>query len=129
MTCEKASTGRADVGFEQVLRIVLALVLIVLSGTAVYAVLVLVGTLGAARKLIDDVDARLPTLIEDADVTVQAASLELMVLDDILTGVQRVSDTAADTTRAASEAVHAPIAKAAEYAERVRRFLAAWRER
>lgn len=116
-------------GVEQVLRVVLTLVLIVLGGAGIYAIVVLVDTLRSAKKLIVDVDGRLPTLLEDADVTVQAASLELMRLDDILLDVQRVSDSAADTTRAAQEAVQAPIVKAAEYAERARRFIAAWRER
>lgn len=116
-------------GFEQVLRIVLTLVLIALAGFGTYALWVLVGTLRSWRILADDVDARLPRLIEDADLTVQAANLELMRLDDILADVSRVSDTVEETTRAAQEAVHVPMVKIAEYAERARRFVSAMRER
>jgi hypothetical protein len=112
----------------EVLRIVLTLVLIVLAGFGIYGIVVLVATLRSWRRLADDVDTRLPVLLEDADVAVQAVSLELMRLDDIMLGVQTVSDTAAETTRAAQEAVHVPMAKVAEYAERARRFIAAMRE-
>jgi hypothetical protein len=123
--------GREEpsLGVGDVLRIILTLVLIALSGFGIYALTVLVGTLRSWRRLADDVDGRLPVLLEDADVAVQAASLELMRLDDILLSVQTVSDTAAETTRAASEAVHVPMAKVGEYAERARRFIAAMRER
>jgi uncharacterized protein YoxC len=117
------------VGARDVVGVVLDVVLIALAGAAVYAVVVLVATLRSARKLLDDVDARLPNLIDDADITVQAMSLELMRLDDILGNVQEVSDTVGSATRAAEEAVQVPIQKAQEYAERARRFLARLRER
>jgi uncharacterized protein YoxC len=117
------------VGAKTALEVVLDIVLIALAGAGIYAIVVLVGTLRSARKVLDDVGTRLPSLIDNADITAQAMSLELMRLDDILMNVQGVSDTVGSATKAAEEAVQVPIQKAGEYAERVRRFLARWRER
>ncbi len=108
--------------------IVLALVLIVLAGLAGFAVYELVQTLRSLRRLTFTLDTKLSPLLDDADVTVQALNLELMRLDDILDNVQHISDRMEDTTKAAQEAVHAPAKKVAEYAEMVRRFVAAMRE-
>ncbi|HEY3317258.1 MAG TPA: hypothetical protein VGK50_02375 [Coriobacteriia bacterium] len=118
-----------QVGVEQALRVLLTAGLIALTGFGIYAVYVLVGTLRSVGMLADGVAERLPALIEDTDVAVQAVSLELMRLDDILMNVQQVSDTVEETTNAAREAVHVPLVKVAEYAERARRFIAAMRER
>jgi hypothetical protein len=117
------------VGVEQVLRVVLLAVLIALAGSGMYAIFVLVGALRSARGLTDDLRGRLTPLVEDATVTVQAMNLELMRLDDILDNVQRMSDTVEDAARSAEEAVHVPMQKVAEYAERARRFIAAMREK
>lgn len=117
------------VGVGEVLSIVLTLVLIGLAGFGIYAVYVLVGTLRSVRTLADGVSAKLPGLLEDTDIAVQALSIELMRIDDVLDNVQRVTGDVEETAHAAREAVYVPVAKAAEYAERARRFIATLRER
>lgn len=115
-------------GAGAVLDIVLSVVLIALAGVGIYGVFALVSTLRSARALLDDLDARIPSLIEDANTTVQALNLELMRIDDIVGRLQEVTDTVGETTHAAREAVHVPLAKVAEYVERVRRMFASMRE-
>lgn len=115
-------------GPAQILDMVLTVVLIVLAGVGVYGVFALVATLRSARTLLDDLDGSVPPLVRDAGLTVQSVNLELMRVDDILTQLQEVSDTVGETTHAAREAVHIPLAKLAEYGERVRRLVVSMRE-
>lgn len=112
-----------------VLDIVLTLVLIAFGGFGIYASIELVRTSRSMRAFTEELSRTVPPLVQDATVSVQAVNLELMRLDDILDSVQHVSDTVADTTRAAEQAAKVPAAKFAEYAEKVRRFIVAMRER
>jgi hypothetical protein len=116
------------VGPAQILDMVLTVVLIALAGVGIYGVFALVATLRSARTLFDDLDGSVPELVRDASLTVQTVNLELMRVDDILNQLQEVSDSVGETTHAAREAMHIPLAKLAEYGERLRRTVASMRE-
>lgn len=113
----------------EALWIVVALAFVVLVGVLTYGVVELVRTMRSARTVLGDLHERLPVLLEDADVSANALTLELMRVDGIMDDVEQVSDTVGSATRAAEEAVQVPLQKAAEYAERVRRALKSARGR
>lgn len=91
---------------------VLTIVLIALSGFGVWAVVVLVGTLQAARGLAEDLDRKLVPLIQDVRVTVDAVNAELRRVDGLVTQLEEVTD-----------AVEATRDKVADVGGRVRRIV------
>lgn len=114
-------------GLFAVLLTVVAFAFVVLAGFAVFGILEFVKTMRATREVLADVHEQLPVVLEDADVSLNALTLELMRVDGILDDIEHVSDTAAQATRAAEEAVQVPLQKAAAYAERVRKALSSAR--
>lgn len=98
----------------QVLEIVLASLLVVLAAVGIYAVFMLVRTLGETRAFMTETRERLTPLLEKADVTLDAVNAELLRLDGIVTQVEEVSGTVSSTTRVASEFIRSPVNKFAE---------------
>jgi hypothetical protein len=82
---------------------ILGVALVVMAVLLGYAAWVAIDTMRASRRLIDDVQARLPDLLEHADET-------LASVDGVVTQLEEVSDAVSTTTRAASEAVKKPLA-------------------
>jgi ABC-type transporter Mla subunit MlaD len=105
-----------------VLQIVLYAALIALSGTAIWALVVVVGTARSTKRLVENLDERLPPLIEKADKTLDSVNMEMARVDDIVTQLEEVSDKVTSTTRAASEIVNAPAAAVAGLGGGLRRF-------
>lgn len=105
-----------------VLQIVLYAVLIALSGTAIWALVVVVGTARSTRRLVEDLDEKLPPLIDKADGTLDSVNAEMARVDDIVTQLEEVSDRVSSTTRVASEIVNAPAAAVAGLGGGLRRF-------
>ena len=114
-------------GLTVVLEVVAVIALVVVTGAAIYGLVELVRTMRSTRVVLDDLHTRLPVVLESADLSLNALTLELMRVDGILDDVERVSDSAAHATRAAEEAVQIPLQKAAEYAERLRKTLSSAR--
>jgi len=103
----------------QVLDIVLGVLLVCLTGAAIYAVVLMIRTLGEARVFIAETRQRLEPLLEKADVTVDAVNAELLRLDGIVTQVEEVSGQVSSTTKVASEFIRSPVNKAAEVGSRL----------
>jgi hypothetical protein len=110
------------VSAETVLRLVLYLVLIGLSGTAIWALVHIVETAQSTRKFADDMDAKLVPLIEKADVTLDALNAEITKVDGIVAQIEEVSDRVGATTRGVEEALGAPVAAVSGLGSGVRRF-------
>jgi hypothetical protein len=109
-----------DVG--GVLTIVLYVALIVMSATAVWALVVVASTARSTRRLVDDLSGSLPPLIEKASATLDSLDAEMARVDEIVTQIEEVSDRVSFTTRAASEIVNAPVAAVVGLGDRARRF-------
>lgn len=105
-----------------VLRIVLYVALIALCATAVWALVVLVGTARSTRRLVERLDDKLPPLIDRANETLDSVNAEMVRVDDIVSQLEQVSDRVSSTTRAASEIVGAPAAAVAGLGNGLRRF-------
>jgi ABC-type transporter Mla subunit MlaD len=106
----------------QVLQIVLYAVLIALCATAIWALVVVVGTARSTKRLVEDLDAHLPPLIEKANGTLDSVNMEMARVDDIVTQLEEVSDKVTSTTRVASEIVNAPAAAVAGLGGGLRKF-------
>ena len=105
-----------------ILLTVLYVVLIALSGTAIWALVVVVRTAVSTRLLVEDLSATLPPLIGKASATLDAVNAEVSRVDGIVTQFEEVSDRVSSTTRAASEIVGAPVAAVVGLGDRARRF-------
>jgi len=105
-----------------VLQIVLYVVLIALSGTAIWALVVVIGTARSTRRLVDMLDYKLPGLIDHANGTLDSVDAEMARVDDIVAQLEEVSDKVTSTTRAASDIVNAPAAAVAGLGDGLRRF-------
>ena len=105
-----------------VLQYALYAALIVLAGVAVWALTVLVKTARSTQRLVDDMDARLVPLIENADRTLDALNAELERVDGIVTQIEEMSEQVSSTTKTASDLVNAPMAAVAGLSDRARRF-------
>lgn len=105
-----------------VLQMVLYVVLIALCGTAIWALVVVVGTARSTRVLVEDLEAKLPPLIDRANETLDSLNAEMVRVDDIVAQLEEVSDRVTSTTRAASEIVNAPAAAVAGIGDGLRRF-------
>jgi ABC-type transporter Mla subunit MlaD len=108
---------------EVVLRVVLYVALLVLTGVAVWGIREIVGSARSVRRLSDELEATLPGLIERADATLAAVNTELVRVNGVVTQLEDVSDRVSSTTRAAQGIVEAPAAAVAGLAEGARRFL------
>jgi len=106
----------------QVLQILLYIALLALCGTAIWALVVVMRAARSTTKLADDLDAKLPPLIDKASLTLDAVNAEVARVDDLVAQIEEVSDNISSTTRAASEIVGAPAAAVAGLGDRARRF-------
>jgi len=112
-----------DIG--SVLLIVLYIVLIALSGTAIWGLREIVASMRSVKVLSDELHATLPGLIERADGTLVAINSELVRVNGVVTQLEEVSDAVSNTTRAAQEIVEGPVAAVTGIAEGARRFFGA----
>jgi hypothetical protein len=101
---------------------VLYVVLIALCATAIWALTVVVRAARSATRLVEDLDAKLPPLIDKAGTTLDEINVEMVRVDGLVTQLEEVSDRVTSTTRAASEIVGAPAAAVAGLGDRARRF-------
>ncbi len=108
---------------EPVLRVLLYVVLIGLSGTGIWAVVEIANAARSARVLTDDLDARVPPLLDKAGRTLDNVNTEIVKVDDIVTQIEEVSDRVGATTRTAQEIVGAPVAAVMGLGDRVRRVV------
>lgn len=106
----------------EVLQIVLFVVLIALCATGIWALTVVVRTARSTTRLVEDLDAKLPPLIDKASATLDSVNAEVARMDDLVAQIEEVSDKVSSTTRAASEIVGAPAAAVAGLGDRLRRF-------
>jgi hypothetical protein len=110
------------VNAESVLRIVLYVVLIGLSGTAIWALVHIVGTARSTRTLADDVDRSLVPLMDKANLTLDALNAEILKVDGIVAQIEEVSDRVGATTRGVEGVLGAPVAAVSGLGSGVRRF-------
>ncbi|MDO8915460.1 MAG: hypothetical protein Q7W16_05190 [Coriobacteriia bacterium] len=106
----------------QVLEAGLYVVLIALCATGIWALTVVARTARSAARLFEDLDAKLPPLIDKASTTLDEINVEVVRVDGLVTQLEEVSDRVTSTTRAASEIVGAPAAAVAGLGDRARRF-------
>lgn len=93
---------------------------LVVCGVAVYALLEAVRTLKSARTLADELVRSLPPLIEKADVTVDALSVELLRVDAIIGDVEELSMKVGYTVTVVQDAVNVPANAVNVAGERIR---------
>lgn len=106
----------------QVLEIGLYAVLIALCLTGIWALVVIVRAARSTTRLVEDLDEKLPPLIDKASATLDEVNIEMVRVDGLVTQLEEVSDRVTSTTRVASEIVGAPAAAVAGLGDRVRRF-------
>lgn len=100
---------------------ILILAAIVLCAVGIYAVVRLAAAADSVKRLSDDLEERLPPILEKADVTVDAVNAELLRLDLIVTQVEEVTEAVSSATSAVHTIVNAPYEVANELGERLRR--------
>lgn len=107
----------------QVLEIGLYVVLIALCLVGIWALVVVARAARSMTRLAEDLDAKLPPLIDKASATLDEIDVEMVRVDGLVTQLEAVSDRVTSTTRVASEIVGAPAAVVAGLGDRARRFL------
>lgn len=93
----------------------LTAVAIVLSLVAIYGIVVVVRAVRDVQAAVEDVRVRLVPLLEKADVTIDAANVELLRLDAIVSQAEGVTDAVST----ASEFIRSPVNTAAQGVARV----------
>jgi uncharacterized protein YoxC len=106
----------------QVLEIGLYGVLIALCLTGIWALVAVARAARSTTRLAEDLDEKLPPLIDKASTTLDGINVEMARVDGLVTQLEEVSDRVKSTTRAASEIVGAPAAAVAGLGDRARRF-------
>jgi hypothetical protein len=94
---------------------VLTAVAIVLSLVAIYGIVVVIRAVRDVQAAVEDVRVRLIPLLEKADVTIDAANVELLRLDAIVSQAEGVTDAVST----ASEFIRSPVNTAAQGVARV----------
>jgi methyl-accepting chemotaxis protein len=107
---------------ESVLRVLLYVLLIALSGYAIWGVREVVSTARSVRKLSDDMSEKLPPLIERADATLVSVNAEISRVNGVVSQFEEVSNRVSHTARAAQEIAEAPVAAVSGLAEGARKF-------
>ncbi|MCL4079174.1 hypothetical protein MX659_06185 [Coriobacteriia bacterium Es71-Z0120] len=80
------------------LSIVLAVLGIVALGVAIYAAVEVVRLAHRTERVVAHLEQTLPPLLEKIDVAVDAANVELLRIDGIVSDVENVSDTVSTAT-------------------------------
>jgi hypothetical protein len=93
----------------------LTAVAIVLSLVAIYGIVVVIRAVRDVQAAVEDVRVRLIPLLEKADVTIDAANVELLRLDAIVSQAEGVTDAVST----ASEFIRSPVNTAAQGVARV----------
>ena len=102
--------------------VALYVALIALCGTGVWGIVVLARTAKSTQRLVEDLDHRLPPLIDKASATLDSINDEMVRVDGLVTTLEEVSDKVTHTTRTASEFVNGPVAAMAGLGDRARKF-------
>jgi hypothetical protein len=105
-----------------VLQVVLYVLLIVVSGIGVWALIEVIAAARSTRRLTEQLNATLPSLIGRADGTLDAINAEIQKVDVVVSQFEEVSENVVATTRAASDIAGAPAAAVAGIADRARTF-------
>jgi ABC-type transporter Mla subunit MlaD len=112
-----------------VTQVILAVGLAVVGVTCVAAIWALrdfVATSRSLRAASDDIRERVVPLLEKADITVDAANMELLRIDAIITRFEDTSSRVSSASATITDIVNAPADLVTEAATRVRR---AWKDR
>lgn len=109
-----------------ILLVVLLSVAVVVCVFAIWALREMVATARSVRLLSDDTRERLVPLLDKVDVTVDAANVELLRVDAIITQVETASARVSHASDTLSNVVSAPGEIVNDVATRVRR---AWKDR
>jgi uncharacterized protein YoxC len=120
LTGAERAVERCAVEVSDGLVIALIVAALVLCGFAVYALVEAVRTLRSVRALSDDLARSLPSLIEKADVTVDALNAELLRVDSILSDFEDVSSRVGHTVTVVQDAVNVPANAVSAASERIR---------
>lgn len=107
---------------EAILRVVMYVLLIVLSGYAIWGVREVVSTARSMRRLSDEMSEKLPPLIERADATLISVNAEIVRVNGVVSQFEEVSNRVSHTARAAQEIAEAPVAAVSGIAEGARKF-------
>ena len=102
--------------------IVVYVVLVALCGTGIWVLVVVAGTARSVGRLADDLDEKLPPLIDRASETLDSVNSEVARVDGLVAQLEEVSDKVTSTTRAASELVNAPAAAVSGLGAKARRL-------
>ena len=98
----------------------LIVVAIIALGVVIYALIEAVGTMRAVRRLTEDLEARMPDLIEKADVAIDAFNAEMLRLDGIIDQVEDVTTRVSRTATLVHEVANVPATAANVAGERLR---------
>jgi hypothetical protein len=106
-------------------------IVLLLAATAVCVAMIwvafeVVATARSVRALTDDTGERLPSLLEKADVMVDAANAELLRIDTAVTRFEEASVRVAAASGTLSEIMQTPAGVVSNVADKVRR---AWKDR
>jgi len=104
----------------QGLLIALIVVAIATCGVAIYALVELVKTLRSVRSLSDELGETLPSLVEKADVAVDAFNAEMLRVDGIVGQFEEVADLVIHTANVVQEAAQVPATAVNAASERIR---------
>jgi hypothetical protein len=103
------------------LLVIVALVAaIALCGVGIWAAIELAKTARSSRRLADDLDQRVPPLVDKLDVSVDAFNAELLRVDLMVDQLEGAVNRFSGTAETVREVVDAPIHLVNEVAERVR---------
>jgi len=94
----------------EALGIALTVAALALTLLALYALVVIIKAVREIRIAVEDVRVRLVPLLEKADVTVDAANVELLRLDAIVTQAEEVGEAVSS----ASDFIRSPVNTAAQ---------------
>ncbi len=100
--------------------VILIVVAIVALGVVIYALVEAVGTMRAVRRVAEDLETRMPSLIDKADVAVDAFNAEMLRLDGIIDQVEDVTIRVSRTATLVQEVANVPAAAANVASERLR---------
>ncbi|MEL7667678.1 MAG: hypothetical protein AAGU73_05705 [Actinomycetota bacterium] len=94
----------------EALGIALTVAALALTLLALYALVVIIKAVREIRIAVEDIRVRLVPLLEKADVTVDAANVELLRLDAIVTQAEEVGEAVSS----ASDFIRSPVNTAAQ---------------
>lgn len=106
-----------------VLTTVLLLAAIALCAVGIWAAVRFAAAADSVKRLSEDLEARVPPLLDKADVSVDALNAELLRVDLIVTQVEDVAEHVSSASNAVHSIVNAPHEIVNEVGERLRRTI------